>query len=126
MIGEDDAEHRTGEDGHHAGEARRAGRVAAEVLQRVDADQQPDPRDEGDHHEPERVEAHILAKVESHVARDPVAGVVVLLLADPDDALVSRGGHRPDQLSRLDSCRRHGDATPDTDLRTVEFKGQVG
>ncbi len=76
LIGQDDAEHRAGEDREHAGEAGDTGEfgvvlaamtavVRREVAERVDADQQPDARDDGDHEEGERVEPQVDGDVEA-------------------------------------------------------------
>ena len=75
LIRQDHPEHRPGEQRQHAGEAREAGLVVAEVAERVHADQQSDAGHERDHHEREGVE--------SEVDRDPE-------LFDPRERL----GHR--------------------------------
>ncbi len=56
MIRQDDAEHRTCEEGEHAGESCQPRLIVAEVAERVDADEESDAGDERDHHERERVE----------------------------------------------------------------------
>ena len=70
LVGQDDPEHRAGEQCEQACEAadtrlRSTGLVGREVAERVDADQQPDARDDRDHQECERVEPQIDGDVES-------------------------------------------------------------
>ena len=59
LVGQDDAEHRSGEQDEHAGESGQAWLVVAEVAHRVDADQQADAGDDRDHQQGERIETQV-------------------------------------------------------------------